>query len=270
MYSASQHLGEVEIRHNAGELEPVITGDFTTMDEYSRFKFGDGEAGGRYGRMLGDLVLNEPDELLSVGEVYVASAAYRVAPPAAASLLQPFAAAAGLAARSLGSDTVFTPFKVSKARMATGNYAGMSFEERSRTIQDDLALPEDLDLEGRRVVMLDDIRVTGLREAALKQLLGNAGVEQTSFYYVLDVPNGKEFPQTEALINIRAVKTVDDVLALAMRPNFIPNVRLCKFILSQNIQEIERFYNTAPKDVVDTILHYIKADDLETVVKTIP
>ncbi len=271
MHKVSLELGEVNIlRHDSGELEPVIVQDFTDMDEYSLFKFGDGEIGHRYGAMLGNLILDNPDDLLSAEEVYVASAAYRVAPPAAESLLQPFTQAAQEAARSLGSDTTFTPFKVSKVKMATGDYSGMSFEERSQAIQNDLALPKDLELEGQKVVMLDDIRVTGLREAALERLLENAGVERTSFYYVLNVPQGKDFPQTEALINIRAVKTIDDVLALAIRPNFIPNVRLCKFILSQNVQEIERFCSTAPQSVVDTILHYIKADDLETVVKAIP
>ena len=263
-------MGEVNILHHAEELEPVIVQEFTDMDEYSRFKFGDGNAGHKYGTLLGNLVLGEPDNLLSTEEVYVASAAYRVAPPAAESLLRPFANAAGQTARAAGTDTIFTPFKVSKTRMMTGNYAGMSFEERSRTIQNDLTLPEGLNLEGKKVVILDDIRVTGLREAALEQLLERAGVEHTSFYYVLNVPHGKNFPQTEALINIRAVRTIDDVLTLATQANFIPNVRLCKFILSQNLQEIERFCASAPRDVVDTILHYIKADDLETVVKAIP
>jgi len=264
------YLGEVDIHNVAGQPEPVIQQSFTDIGEYSRFKFGDGEASRKYGTLLGELVLDEAAELLTRGDVYVASSAYRVAPPASESLVPPFLASAQTSAHSADAPTSFKRFKISKARMAADNYAGMSFEERSETLQGDLILPQGLDLEGKRVIILDDIRVTGLREAALQVLLEKAGVEHTSFYYILNMPRGKEVPETEAIINIRAVKTVDDVLTLALRPNFIPNVRLCKFILSRSIEEIEKFCSTAPQSVVDTILHYIKADDLETVVKAIP
>ncbi|HKR81436.1 MAG TPA: phosphoribosyltransferase family protein [Candidatus Saccharimonadales bacterium] len=264
------HLGEVTLTPTDGELQPTVVHDFTNIAEYSRFKFGDGEAGNKYGTMLGDLVLSDTTELLEDGEVYVASSAYRVAPPASESLLAPFVAAAGLAAKSMDADTAFTRFKISKAKLATDNYAGMSFEERSRTLQSDLILPDDADFEGKHVVILDDIRVTGLREAALKQLLENAGVEHTSFYYVLNVPEGRAYPQTEAVINTRSVKTVDDVLEMACQPGFIPNVRLCKFILSQSVQELERFCTSVPREVANTVLHYIEADNLKEVVKAVP
>lgn len=264
------HLGEIDILHTAAELEPVVIQDFTDIPEYSRFKFGDGEVGNKYGTLLGRLVLGDAPELLDNGEVYVASSAYRVAPPASESLLVPFLTSAQLAAKSSDSDTKFTRFKISKAKMATDNYAGMSFEERSRTLQSDLILPDNTDFEGRHVVILDDIRVTGLREAALKELLGKAGVGHVSFYYVLDVPAGRTYPQTEAVINIRSVKTIDDVLEIACQPGFVPNVRLCKFILSQSLQDLERFCSSVPREVVDTVLHYIEADNLREVVKAIP
>jgi hypothetical protein len=64
------------------------------------------------------------------------------------------------------------------------------------------------------------------------------------------------------------VKSIDDVLNLALKPGFIPNVRLCKFILSQD--DRERFFALAPPEVVDIIQHYIEADDLENVIKAIP
>lgn len=264
------HLGEVTLLPDNGELEPTVVQDFTDIAEYSRFKFGDGEAGNKYGTMLGDLVLSDAAELLRGDEVYVASSAYRVAPPASESLLTPFLTAAESAAKSADADAAFTRFKLGKAKLATDNYAGMSFEERSRTLQSDLILPDDLEFEGKNVVILDDIRVTGLREAALRQLFENAGVEHTFFYYVLNVPEGRTYPQTEAVINRRSVKTIDDVLEMASQSGFIPNVRLCKFILSQSVQDFERFCTNVPREVADTVLHYIEADNLREVVKAIP
>jgi hypothetical protein len=264
----SLYLGEVDIRQGAEGLEPVVANGPTDIAEYSRFKFGDGEVSHKYGMQLGGLVLHDTVELLADGDIYVASSAFKVAPPASESLVGPFMDSAESAIASAAGSSLLRRFKISKARMAMSNYDGMSFDERSRALQDDLVLPEGLDLEGKRVIILDDIRVTGLRQAALERLFERAGVERASFYYILDAPDGKKYPQTEALINIRSVKSIDDVLDLASKPGFIPNVRLCKFILSRD--DRERFFASAPPEVVDTIRHYIEADDLENVIKAIP
>jgi hypothetical protein len=264
----SLYLGEVGIQQGSIGAEPVVLNGPTDIPEYSRFKFGDGEVSHKYGTQLGGLMLRETIEMLSEGDVYVASSAFKVAPPASESLVGPFMESAQEAVASVSGQAALRRFKISKARMATSNYAGMSFDERSRTLQDDLVLPEGLNLEGQRVVILDDIRVTGLRQSALERLFERVGVERTSFYYVLDVPNGKQHPQTEALINVRSVKSIDDVLGLARQPGFIPNVRLCKFILSQ--PDRERFFAAAPPEAVATIRSYIEADDLENVIKAIP
>ena len=98
------YLGEVEVLQGAEQMEPVIPDDFTDIEEYSRFKFGDGEAGTKYGSLLGELVLADSQILESDG-VYVASSAYRVAPPASESLLEPFIGSATNAAKSIDSDT---------------------------------------------------------------------------------------------------------------------------------------------------------------------
>jgi hypothetical protein len=266
MHTTNHHLGEVEITQKAEDLQLQIAGDFTTIAEYSRFKFGDGEVAHKYGSMLGTLAVSGALGTSSRDQIFVTSSAYRVAPPASESLLEPFLGAAEQAA----PNATLERFKISKARMATHNYAGMSFEQRSKTLQDDLILPEGLSLEGKRVVVLDDIRVTGLREAALQQLLSNAGVEHAAFCYVLDVPAGKDYPQTEAIININAVKTIDDVLQLAQQPNFVPNVRMCKFLLSRPVSEIESFLGKVPEQVARTIIHYVREDNLREVIKAMP
>lgn len=265
-------LGELNIQETEGAILPYIGSDFTTLDEYSQFKFGDGEVGTKYGSMLGRLVLDagQQEALLGEKEVFIASSAYRVAPPASETLVAPFVDSANAAARDVSSKTNFQRFKIGKTKMATDNYAAMSFEERSKTIQNDLHLPEGMDLEGKKVVILDDIRVTGLREAALKLLLENAGVRHTSFYYILDAPRGRDYPQTEAVININAVKSIEDVLELAQRPGFVPNVRMCKFLLSQTVEAVAGFLASVPPSVADTILRYVDEDNLREVVKAIP
>lgn len=265
-------LGELHIENQGYQITPYVDTEFTDLTEYSQFKFGNGEIGNKYGSSLGRLVLesSQKEFLLDEDEVYIASSAYRVAPPASETLVAPFVNSANAAAREVFSSTDFRRFKISKAKMATDNYAAMSFEERSNTIQNDLLLPDGLELEGKKVVILDDIRVTGLREAALRILLENAGVAHTSFYYILDAPHGKKYPQTEAVININSVRNIWDVLEMAQSPGFVPNVRMCKFLLSQSVEDVERFLSSVPSGVAETIKHYIDADGLREVVKAIP
>ncbi len=259
MYVESSSLGNVILSGGDVLPNPTVDQEFTDIVEYSRFKFGDGEVSEKYGSLLGELACVAQDKVL------VASSAYRTAPPASESLVMPFVE---MAHSRLSAS--FVPFKISKAKLATDNYASLSFDERARTLQNDLILPSDIDFSGRHVVILDDIRVTGLREAALKRLFASAGVAHATFQYVLDVPEGRRFPQTEAAINVRAVKSIEDVITLAQRPDFIPNVRLCKFIISRNLSDLEIFCCRVPKSVAEMVVEYIRADNLEEVVKAIP
>lgn len=146
----------------------------------------------------------------------------------------------------------------------------MTFEERRATLQSDLILPENIDFDGKTVVMLDDIRVTGLREEALQGLFTTVGAEKTIFAYVLNVENGREFPKIEGVLNKTAVKGINDIIELASRPSFIPNVRTCKFIAARGSEEIERVCSSVPSEVAETIRHYIQTEDLENIVKIVP
>lgn len=263
-------LGTLTITERGDDCDLTIAEDFTSLDEYSRFKFGDGEVAKKYGTLLGELVLNHEVELLNQEKVLVACAAYRYAPPAAASLLEPFVQSASASAQNVGSETNFVPFKISKKKLATDNYAALSFEERSRTIQSDLLLPEGLELQDQTVIVLDDIRVTGLRQAALENMFNDAGSSAANFLYVLDTHEGRKFSRTEALINTSAVKSIDDIIGLANNPDFIPNVRMCKFIAAQTVAELERFCSHVPDSVVDTIISYIETENLRAVIKHTP
>lgn len=254
-------LGRVGLSPAEDMLIPYVVEEFTDIAEYSRFKFGDGEVSQKYGSMLGELACQDVDPM---DDILVTSSAYCFAPPASESLVIPFVQK--LREEGVNANT----FKISKAKLATDNYASLSFSERARTLQSDLILPDDRNLKGKKVIALDDIRVTGLREAALKSLFEDVGVNQASFYYVLDVEGGKEYPQTEAIINIRSVCTIEDAIALAQKPGFVPNVRLCKFIISRSITDLEHFCKSVSKDIANIVIDYIEKDNLEEVIKTIP
>jgi hypothetical protein len=263
-------LGILAVSEQNNDFILSIAEELVNIEEYSKFKFGDGEVSAKYGSLLGGLVLGHEAEILEEDRVFVTSAAFRYAPPAAASLVGPFIQSAKTIARSVGSETEFIPFKVSKRKLATENYAALSFEERSCTVQSDLILPDNIEFQNTNLIVLDDIRVTGLREVALKDIFSNVGAAQANFFYILNTQEGCKFPQAEALINASAVKSIDDIIALANNTEFIPNVRMCKFIAAQTLDELERFCSLVPASVVDTITGYIEIENLRDVIKHTP
>lgn len=266
-----EHLGELTIHLEGDTPVPVMDAvDFTDLREYSGFKYGEGSSARKYGQRLGEMVLARHSEALTSDEVYVASSAFRVAPPASQGLVAPFVDSVRSSAAEQATNVHLRTFTIGKSRLATDGYADMSFEERRATLQSDLILPTGMDFEGRTVVMLDDIRVTGLREEALQGLFTERGAVQTIFGYVLNVENGRRFPKIEGALNRTAVKNLDDVIGLACQPGFIPNVRTCKFIAARGTEAIERFCRSVPPEVAETVRHYIDSEDLENIVKIVP
>jgi len=265
------HLGELVIDQAGDAPLPVLQeNDFTDLAEYSQFKYGEGDAALKYGRMLGEMIVGEHSGVFLDNEVCVASSAFRVAPPASQGLVMPFVESARSAVALRGAETALRTFTIGKSRLATDGYADMTFEERRATLQSDLILPEDMYFDGKTVVMLDDIRVTGLREEALEGLFTDVGAERTIFGYVLNVENGRDFPKIEGVLNRTAVKNLDDIIDLGRKPGFIPNVRTCKFIAAQGSEQIERFCDNVPPEVAETVRHFIDAEDLQRIVKIVP
>ena len=254
-----------------GGNEPMIVGndgDRLDLADYSRFKYGDGSMAGQYGRRMAMLLLDAQPELLEQPVVHVASSAFKAAPPAAHALLRPFLDQSRRQASDSGSATRFVPFKVHRETLTNGDYAGMDLEARKRAMDEsDLWLPDGLDLEGGTVVMLDDIRVTGSHEQAVDRVLGPAALDGLYHGYVLSVDGGSRHPKLEAAINSIGIKTMEDIVELSRAPDFTPNARLCKFILSQPMEGIAKFCREAPWDVVATVGCYMKGDELHLMEK---
>ncbi len=262
-------LGEVNVAPEGaltlalGQIAVAAGG--VNLEEYSRFKHGDGEAAASYGAMLAREFVEVHPSTLNSEPLLVTSSAYKVAPSAAHSLVAPFVAELQ---RITGTQTNANAFKIDRAVLTDGDYASLSVEERQQTMErNGLSLPEGLDLRGQSVVLLDDILVTGSHEVVTRKLLDEASAKAIYCGYILRVNGGESFPEVEALINTQVVRNVDDILAITQEPNFIPNARLCKFILSRPITEIARFCDEAPPETVKTVKAYIRGDGLDTMLK---
>lgn len=264
-------IGFVEAHESSvdGVLTPVITGDAGIyIDEYSKFKYGDGAAAEKFGQTMASLLLDAHPGLLEQDMVYVTSSAYKVAPPAANALLGPFVGRADSVARQLGCDTSFEPFKIHRQTLTNGDYATMDEEERRKVMAaNELSLPAGIDFAGNTVVALDDICVTGSHEQAVERVLASAELDSLYHSYVLSVDGGTQHPNLEAAINATSINSINDIVSLSQTSEFIPNARLCKHILSQPLSDVATFCQNAPSTVVAQVCEYIKGDELDKMEK---
>lgn len=264
-------LGYVGVNPESGDLaierDPEETDEAKAnlycQEAYSSFKYGDGYLAEQYGRQLADLVFKQRPELADQDTVYVTSSAYKVAPPASYSLMEPFCQAAGQMMSDQGSDLKLKIFKIDRANVAPGDYATMNLAGREAIIQGNgSSIEADIDLGGRSVIVLDDVYVTGSHEKSLARILAPEQPSDAYFGYILKVAPGAN-PKVESDLNGLGVGDIDRLIDLANHRLFTPNARVCKYLLSQTIDDLEHFCSSVPDKVIECLSYYIRGDGLD-------
>lgn len=226
--------------------------------DYSRFKHGDGLVATAYGRALADRFLDVVP--LASGPLAVTSSGYAAVPPAARSLVRPFLQRLHERVPELHA----TAFRMHRFGVSPGDYASMDADARREAVTvTAMHLDPRTDLQGMRVVALDDIRVTGTHEAAMDGCLEAAGAQWIEHLYLVDAQACAHRPEVEAALNIGWVRDVEQVLDVACAPTFEPNARFAKRIAIMNRQDQERFARLAPLYAVLWVTEAMAADGLE-------
>lgn len=234
-----------------------------SVEEYSRFKYGDGHVASHYGTLMAQQALNAYPDLLEEEDVYVTSSAYKVAPPASHALLRPFIRTARAIGRIHKTATRFRPLRIHRAHLTNGDYAAMTVEEREAVVaRNGLSLEEGADIAKKSVIALDDIYVTGSHERSIEDVMQKHDARRTVYSYVIQAAGGHKDPKMEAVINGASVSHIGNIIDMARSELFIPNARLCKFILSQSVADIERFLHEVPDRVSSTVVRYAIGDEL--------
>jgi hypothetical protein len=240
------------------EIVPCIPELSLTRTEYSRFKYGDTRPARAYGEAMARHLL---PRLLAVtgGDICVTSSAYRAAPPASASLLTPF-----LHAAQAFIGLTPTPFKVHRSRPTDGDYATLDTTARRRVMRETaFSLPAGVELRGKHIVALDDIRVTGAHETALNQLFSAHAARGVTHIHILEAACDECSPTLEASLNDVAVADIDDLIALARSADFALNARFGKRILTETPEILRKFIRSVPAGLVQRLLEDAAGDGLD-------
>lgn len=146
-----------------------------------------------------------------------------------------------------------------------------------------LVLPRWLNLRNKKLIVIDDIRVTGSHEESVLNLIAKHQPESVCKMYILilmpstfshflwytshvalfEPTKGLEKPQHEATLNSAIVKNLTDLdnLIKGMGENYIPNARVCKFLLSQQDHTaLKQFLKRQSHHLLRTLFEYMEGD----------
>jgi hypoxanthine phosphoribosyltransferase len=241
----------------------VITEAKSTTDlvfdpiSYSQYKYGDGATADDYACSL--LELFEEKNVLSKDEHYfLCGSAYKQAPTAAISIAQ------ALFNSLLDKGYRVNSFKVN-GQSYTQDYSELSASDRGRMLANiRLSLDDNTTkkVKGKKVIVIDDIRITGLHQKAMRTLLTDAGAQEVIFGYVaiLNKKSGQQCSKIEWHLNHQYVDSLDKLSRVMVKDQFLLNARICKYILGAPKNELADFLKIVSQGTLMDLLHMIEAD----------
>jgi hypothetical protein len=214
------------------------------LAEFSRFKHGAAAPTWRLGGHLVRRLVTDCTDLVDAERLVVTASCYKVVPLASVALARVVAHRLNRHRAEAGRPPVtWTQFY--RDQLIEGDYSTMTLAQRQQFIEGDVIRIDPTVLADSAVLVVDDLRVTGFHEGRLASVLEAAGVPAATFAYLVAI-DGRGDPTIERELNQAAVDGVDALLALVRSGGFILNSRVCKLILGQPVEEIERLVAALP------------------------
>lgn len=221
------------------------TGEPFDTRTYSLMKHGDLPAMHRLADELADALVAQCPWLLTDPRPVVLPIAYLVAPPACRYLADRIADRLN-ARRTTG--TAARVIHVRKDSVTHIDYAASSAQDR----RNDLArigfrLTEPV--RDAIAIVVDDVRVTGLAEQVMLDLLQDNGIGQivTAYVATCDEQLATD-PSVESALNHAEIRSVHDMLPSVRRGDFVPTIRFLKRLLAD--PDVAGFLAACPTGLV--------------------
>lgn len=201
--------------------------------DYSRFKFGDDNVAYTFGTALAEGFINDIlEHHIPQQQLVVISSPYAFIPTATFAMKKYFVYRINrwLAEKGL---PVVQETKVHRTVTYKEDYGELSAEERMRLIGNDSFHIDASFLQGKTLIFLDDIKITGSHERVILRMIEQYGLHHNDTYllYFAELID-KEIPANiENYLNYYAVKSIFDLNPVISSGHFCFNTRIVKYIL---------------------------------------
>ena len=221
--------------------------------EYSKFKFGSSKVGQLFGDELFEKLINlKESELSSYNKIYVFTSPYDFIPTATNTIFESFF---DKLSKHLTSRCIVEKRKIHRNTTYTNDYGALSKDQRMKLISNDSFKLKN-DFEGNELlIFLDDIKITGSHEFVVKKTLKENKITNDVFFIYHAILDNKNIdPTFENYLNYSYVKSVNEILNIYKKSDFVLNTRFTKYILQLSDNDINYFLSCIEKEGLEEII----------------
>lgn len=220
---------------------------------YSKLKFGSDSAARTMGHALASGFFAQHSDKILANRLVVIPSPYNYVPNAATVMTGHFVNKLNeLTVHAAGRHCEYSI--IHRKVSYTNDYGFLSKEKRRGLIDNDsFYLNRDF-MEGKMLVFIDDVRITGTHEDKLVEILERDKITNPAAFLYFAQYHGNQ-PDIEGALNFSYVKNLDDYLHLANEPNHHVIVRPLKYLLSQPADKLQQLCERFPYNTLEQVYH---------------
>jgi len=240
MTSEQDYKGE--IIHFSGYLIDNEQDFGFSPDDYSKFKHGALNIARKFGYALADRFIKNCFKKTYKGQqIVVVPSAYSYIPTASFYMKIFFVKKLNQYLYENGYP-ITQETKINRSVTYREDYGEMSAQDRYRLISGDKFHIDKAFVEGKQLLFLDDVKITGTHERIIIKMLNEFGIDNSSYMlYFAELVNPDISPTFENYINNHFVKSIDNVDEIIKNDEFVFNTRVVKYILNREGEIFDNF-----------------------------
>lgn len=236
------------------------------VDQYSRFKFGDKSAARNMAVEMFDAFKSIVDKgtFTLTHRIVVASSPYVYTPAASALIKDEFVKLLNELLAHNDMD-MLEEVRIYRSKVYAPDYGNMDMEDRRKLIGTEDFYIDEVFVDECNLVVIDDIRVTGLHETMIVNALELATPSSLDFLYYASVDDNSIPPSIEGQLNFQSIKSLQDLVRLVKSDDYQLTMRALKMILGSNHEELNAFIDLQQREAIKDIYYSSLSNGCHTI-----
>lgn len=234
--------------------------------DYSRFKFGDEKVAQQFGTELAIQFIKQYLQCNPItNQIVVISSPYCFIPTATFALKNYFVFIINRWLADNNFDVV-QETKVHRTITYKEDYGELNAEQRMNLIGNDSFHIDKEFLEGKTLLFLDDIKITGSHERMINKMLTDYNLKNdTHLLYFAELENKCIHPNIENYLNYFDVKSIFDLNSIINATSFRINTRIVKYILNHDFPSFKVFIQNQTVDFIALLYNMALGNNYHTI-----